>query len=510
MAATELCKPLTHVINTSIESCEFANRWKISTIIPLLKSNESSRMDPASYRLVALLPSISKLVERSVQTQLQSHLENKGLLNNNAHAYRTGHSTSSALLQLSERLYTATDKNMISQLLAVDMSSAYDCVSHPLLLRKLQKYGCSQESLKWFNSYLSFRSQTTKIGRHNSDIIASPRGVLQVSILGPLMFLVFTNKVTEAIKDENCINEVHENNERLFGNNCDQCGQVVLYADDLTYHIANKHRVQNQLRINLNMSRLEAFLTDNELAVNAGKTALKECMLKQKKARMHGDPPHLVVRSRTGELKVIKDTKYFRVLGATIQQNLGWSDHLEKGDKASFPRIRRQLGAMKIMANQLPRGSKKLLMEGFLISKFQYLITLWGSGVSNRQAAQRILSKMARWVTGCGRNTRINSLMEQVGWKSIQEMETAQCLSQMWRIVHSGKPVRLREKIVIEEDLHLTTRATRLQFTETSFLVRTVKLWNTLNADIREAETPTRFKRMVNSWIAERRNAEPD
>ena len=475
-----------------------------------MKSPDISKIDLASYWPVALLPSVSKLVKRTVQTQLQSYMEDKGMFNHNGHAYRTGHSKATALLQLSDRLFTATDKNLISQLLAMDMSSAFDCVSHPLLLKKLQLYGRSSNTLSWFTSYLSHLSQFTKIGRHNSDIVPTPRGVPQGSILGPLLFLVFMNEITEAIRDTNCQNSAHNDRRKLFGNNCDTCGQLILYADDMTYHVANKHRVQNQLRININLSRLETFLTDNELAVNTGKMALKECMIKQKKGRLGGDPPHLVVRTRTGERKIIPDTKYFRVLGATIQQNMGWSDHLERGVKAAFPRIRRQFGAIKMLSGQLPRSCKKLLMEGFLFSKFQYLITLWGAEDCNTRTAQRLLNKMARWVTGCGRQIRIASLMEEVGWRSIQELVQEHSLSEMWKIVHMRKPVQLYEKLVLEESNHLTTRATRLHFTESSFLVRTVRLWNSLPEEMRVTEKIGRFKRLVKKWTAERREAEPD
>ena len=464
-AAADLCGPLTHLINSSIGTSKYANRWKISRIIPLLKSTDANKMDHASYRPVALLSTVSKLVERMVQTQLLAHLENKKMLNHNGHAYRADHSTATALLQLSDNLYTATDKNMISQLLAIDLSSAFDCVSHPLFLKKLQRYGCTQETLYWFTSYLEYRTQFTNIGRHNSDMVPTPRGVPQGSILGPLLFLIFMNEITEAVRDKNCPNAAHEDTEKLFGNNCGTCGQIVMYADDMTYHVANKHRVNNQIRININLSRLEGFLTDNELAVNSTKTLLKECMLKQKKGRTIGSPPHLVVRSRTGEMERIQDSKDFRVLGSNWQQNMGWSEHLEKGKRAALPKIRSQFGMIKMMSRQLPRKSKKLLAEGFLISKFQYLITLWGSGNTNVKTAQRLLNKMSRWVTGCGRNIRIASLMEEVGWFSIQEMVNIQSLSQMWKLINTGKPVQLSDKIVTEEDKHLTTRAARLQFT---------------------------------------------
>ena len=333
-AADELTGPLTHIINVSIRTRTFANKWKLSRIIPLLKSNEVSRLDPASYRPVSLLPTISKLVERAVQSQLQQHLETQGLLNHNGHAYRADHSTATAILQITDRLYTATDRNLISQLLAIDQSSAFDCVNHRILLLKLQKYGCSQETIQWMTSYLESRSQLTNIGRHNSSMAATLRGVPQGSILGPLLYLVYTNKITEVIRDENCTNQSHNNNRRLFGENCETCGQIVLYADDATYQVTAKTRVQNQLRINLNLARLENYLSDNELAVNSGKTSILELMIKQKKGRTGGEPPHLIVKTQTGEMKTIKDNKNFRVLGTHLQQNMSWQNQLEAGPKA--------------------------------------------------------------------------------------------------------------------------------------------------------------------------------
>ena len=158
----------------------------------------------------------------------------------------------------------------------------------------------------------------------------------QGSILGLLLFLVYVNDMLEAIRDRNFPNKSHENNNRLFGENCDQCGQIILYADDAIYQVANKHRVQNQMRVNKNLARLEMFMTDNDLAMNNSKTALKECMIKQKKGRMSGNPPHLVVKTDKGETNIIEDSKHFRVLGANLQENMGWRDHLERDNKAVF------------------------------------------------------------------------------------------------------------------------------------------------------------------------------
>ena len=104
-------------------------------------------------------------------------------------------------------------------------------------------------------------------------------------ILGPLLFLMYTNEMSEAIKSPDCPENVHQDNTTLFGKNCKICGLLVIYAYDATYQVSNRHRNDNQTKITENLERLEDFLRDNELAVNIGKTAVLEAMIKQKKGR---------------------------------------------------------------------------------------------------------------------------------------------------------------------------------------------------------------------------------
>ena len=510
-AAADLSGPLTHLINTSIRSQTFASRWKLSRIIPHLKSQDSNKLEPGSYRPVALLPTVSKLIERTVQQQLQKHLEKEKLLNQNNHAYRTCYSTTTAIIQLTERLYTATDSNLISQLLAIDQTSAFDCVNHDTLVKKLGRYGCSVETINWMKSYLGDRSQYINLGRHNSRITAIKSGVPQGSILGPLLFLVYTNEITETVTNPDCRNSVHRNHRKLFGENCVECGTIISYADDTTYHVGNKVRIMNQIKINRILTELEDFLTDNDLTINMGKTLLKECMIKQKKGRTGGNPPSIDITTPQGEPKVITDSENFRVLGINIQQNMGWSSHLETGKKAVFPKIRKQFGALKMIGKKLPRTCKKLLVEGLLISKMQYMISVWANtdGKYNR-TAQRLENQMARWVTGCGRFTRISSLMGEVGWWTIQEMSQIQSLTYLWKFIHIEKPEVLREMITIEDDLHLTSRTPRLKFTESSFLIRAIKTWNRLPPVTRELGNITTFKKHIKKWIKDNRDREPD
>ena len=225
-------------------------------------------------------------------------------------------------------------------------------------------YKCSNLTLKWMTSYLYNRTQMVSIGKHQSNMVSLDRG-------GALLFLVYTNEIPEILYDSNCTLHVpHTDKTRRFGNNCVKCGTIVSYADDLTLVVSSRKREQNQMRLNLNLARLECFLGNNELCVNVSKTAILECMISQKRGKTPGDPPHLMVvnEEKPGELLKIKDSSNFRVLGSNFQANMSWKAHLEAGKRAVLPAIRKQLGG------QLPRHSRKALAEGLLLSKLSYLI----------------------------------------------------------------------------------------------------------------------------------------
>ena len=138
LVAESLTLPIKHMINVSLLDGKFANKWKIAKTIPLLKNNDMDKLSPSSYRPVALLSTISKVVERAAQVQLLNFFEKTEQINPNCHAYRQGLSTTSTLIQIMDGLYEATEERKISSLMTVDQSCAFDCVQHKLLLEKLR------------------------------------------------------------------------------------------------------------------------------------------------------------------------------------------------------------------------------------------------------------------------------------------------------------------------------------------------------------------------------------
>ena len=139
-----------------------------------------------------------------------------------------------------DNTFATEDDKRVTALMAIDLSSAFCCVSPEILLRKLEIYKFGPEVQQWIQSYLEFRSTYIQVGTESSSMRAQVRGLPQGSVLSPLLYLIYTNELSEIIKDTNCEDEAQDDLEELFGNNCESCGKMTCFADDRTYSIAAK------------------------------------------------------------------------------------------------------------------------------------------------------------------------------------------------------------------------------------------------------------------------------
>ena len=156
--------------------------------------------------------------------------------------------------------------------------------------------------------------------------------------MGPLLYLVYVNKLSAVIEDEHCSSQTHLSTLRLFGDRCRECGDLTAYADDAQYLTVSNSRMRNQIQIEETFDRLIAFFNANGLEVNQAKTTLTEYMSKQKRARLRGIPPELTVDERKGDIiqeKLITDDRMNGMLGLTLQNNLSWEGHLVGGEKST-------------------------------------------------------------------------------------------------------------------------------------------------------------------------------
>ena len=216
-AVAVLAPPVTHIINLSLGTQRFPVKWKLGRVLLLLKSSEADKTCPSGFRPVTQLSLISKLAEKCVQVQLLTSMENTGQISQDLHAYWKYLSTTTVLTQAMDEILDAIDENKIAATMSIDQSVAFDCVEHVLLIRKLKLYHIGKDVIDWIISYLEYRSMYVSIDSANSDIIMVKQGVPQGTVLGPLLYLIYTNDFPISIEDDFCENLVRKDMEQLFG-----------------------------------------------------------------------------------------------------------------------------------------------------------------------------------------------------------------------------------------------------------------------------------------------------
>ena len=189
-----LIHPITHLINQCIRMNKWPNKWKLNKILPLYK-NKGDRTDVSNFRPIALLSPISKLVEKEIQIQINKHMTKFNLWNDDMNAYRENFSTISAMIDIMETWTENIDNSFQNLSIFLDLSSAFDCVSASVLTDKMTIYGFGPNTCALMKSYLSFRSQAVLVNGKLSEFKPNITGVPQGSILGPILFNLYSNEL---------------------------------------------------------------------------------------------------------------------------------------------------------------------------------------------------------------------------------------------------------------------------------------------------------------------------
>ena len=199
----ELVPVITLIINHSMSSGCVPDNMKKAIVTPLLKKS-SLEPDFKNYRPVSNLSFISKLLERVVASRLLKHLQEENLLESFQSAYRPNHSTETALVRVQNDILMSMEHQEITILVLLDLSAAFDTVHHKTLLHHLEQYfGISGTVLHWFLSYLQDRQQSVSIEGMTSKLYNLTCGVPQGSVLGPILFVMYTSGLGQIMRKHN-------------------------------------------------------------------------------------------------------------------------------------------------------------------------------------------------------------------------------------------------------------------------------------------------------------------
>ena len=475
---------LTNLINSSFCTSTVPMCMKQAVVTPILKKDNLDRSDISNYRPISNLSFISKLMERFVGRQVSHYLESSSLLPVYQSAYRANHSTETALLRLYSDLVAASDAGEISLLALLDLSAAFDTVDHDILLRRLSEtFGLGGSVLGWLSSYLTDRSQSIRCASGTSLSVSKPRpvtcGVPQGSVLGPLLFLLYTSGLNEVIQTHG-----------LNG---------YFYADDSqirSSNVASNGAIMKTGIINC-INNVEQWMASNRLKLNPSKTEFMWCSTTHQRHLVDNSPFILGGTSITPSNSV-------RLLGVLVDCDLSMTSQVNQISKSCFYHLRR----MKSVRRCLSTESSKTVVNSIVLSRIDYCNGLL-VGITQRQIdrLQMILNSAARLIYGGTRRSHVTPLLrDNLHWLRFRQRITYKLCLMVYKALNDRSPQYLSNLILpaasasssrrLRSADNFTLRAAtcKKKFGERGFSVAAPAAWNSLSENTRRSTSVEIFK----------------
>ena len=203
---------LVAIVNNSFKEGLFP-----SALRPLLKKYNLDRNTMNNYRPISNIPFISKLMEKVAVSRVVEHLSNNNLMEEYQSAYRADHSTETALLKVHHDISSALDESHAVALVTLDLSTAFDTIDQCQLLSLLNaEFGVHAKALSWLETYLEARTQRVKIDDAMSETIPLTCGVPQGSVLGPVLFTIYTMPMQQILRKHGVVYHKYADDTQLY------------------------------------------------------------------------------------------------------------------------------------------------------------------------------------------------------------------------------------------------------------------------------------------------------
>ena len=354
VASEHLC----FIFNYMVLHREFPQALKSGMIKPIFKGGDES--NPISYRPISLTAPLAKVFEKLLHKQISIYLNRHGLLSNRQFGFRNTISATDALISTIESFRVDTDKGNSVALALLDLSKAFDSINHTILLNKLQSIGFDDTSIELISSYLSNRQQIVNVNGVYSDWLNVVRGVPQGTVLGPLLFNIYVNELSQST-------------------NC----RITQYADDTCIFVSGKDvsLICDQLAGGINV--VIDFLEEHELMINVQKT--KFLILGSKANINHARGISIQVRGT----KIVQSDSA-KYLGVVIENDLSFGKQLN----SVLGKMAVGIKTITAIRDYFPLVLRQTLLRSLVLSHLDYSAIFF---TSLKQAELMSLQRQLNW-----------------------------------------------------------------------------------------------------------------
>ena len=397
----------------------FPKIYKNATVRPLLKKHNLPHEDFSSYRPISNLNFLSKVLERIILSRINTHLQTFPSLCRFQSAYRKFHSTETALLRIHNDLLLASNRQQVSALILLDLSAAFDTIDHQILLTRLSSFfGFSGTALSLLESYLSNRLQYVTIDNHSSDPLLITTGVPQGSVLGPLLFSLYTSPISN----------IFLNSKVKFH----------LYADDTQLYISfsSSESFTNLATLPSTLDSVYSWFTLNRLSVNPDKTEYLLIGTHQQRSKVIDSSLSFCGTS-------LVPSSHVRNLGVEFDSDLSFNHHISNVCRSSFYQIRQ----LRQIRSSLDLDSSILLANGLVSSKLDYCNSLlYNLPVNSINRLQRVQNSLARAVVPSSkRSNHITPTLIKLHWLPVKKRIEFKIATITYKLLQNKQPSYLSD-----------------------------------------------------------------
>lgn len=461
---------LANIFNNMIEVGVYPSQLKIAKIIPIHKKGDPKEF--GNYRPLALLPNFAKIFEKLIYTRLYKYLQKHKLLSSNQFGYRKGVSTAEALFEIIEEIVQDDHQNP-NLAVFCDLTKAFDLVDRELLLKILERIGIRGKAGDLMKSYLTGWLQYAEIKVDGKTYISakllSEQGVIQGSILGPLLFILYTLFVNEVLSK----------------------GSATDYVDDKTIvykHLSSEVEwkfVRNELQ------DLREMMAAMSQAFSAEKSV---CMIFSSNRKNRHTANEILVGEGQNQ-GVIRRVESHKVLGLIIEERLEWNAHIDG--------LVRKMGsycfAINRMRNLLHTKDIIKLYYAFVYSLFKYCIIFWGNS-SGCERVFKVQKRILRNIFGLKRRETCKNLFKKEGIMTVYSAYIREAVL----FVYKNKKYFLFNKDV---QGYRGRRGNEVRIDEiprgmqgAGPKINCALIYNKMPAEIKNEEDPAKFKSLVTEF----------
>lgn len=425
----KLCCPiilpyLTHIINSCIIENIFPQQWRESIIVPIPKIAQPREC--RDLRPISLLPTASKILEKILNQQIRQHLEQYKILPEIQSGFRPNHSCTTALLKITDDIMCASDDGKMTILTLLDFSKAFDTLNHSILLSILKYIGLDDSAIELLKNYLFNRVQRVKLHKEISAPLNVTRGVPQGSILGPLLYTIYTCNFHKFIKAS------HHH----------------MFADDIQlYHSFDfQNAMRAMMDINSDLFAISEIAKKHDLLINPLKS-VSIIFGNKNKCKVLQDTVKLSIDNV--EIPVVLSAKN---LGLIMDNSFRYRDQILSYVKRSFC-------TLKILyphRQYLTQNIKTLLCESLVLSNFAYCSQVYGICLDYDTArrAQRVQNSCLRYIFGIRKYDHISHKLAELSWLNMENRRTLTTACFFHKILTNKQPMYLYRKVKFRSDIH--------------------------------------------------------